>query len=98
MNAGLAEGHDLAVALAAVLRDGARPSILDAYGQRWLGVWRELQGQTLALKPGPSPHPWVVAHAKDLLSCLPAYGSALGAMAGQIGLATAAVQEAAEAG
>jgi 2-polyprenyl-6-methoxyphenol hydroxylase-like FAD-dependent oxidoreductase len=98
MNAGLAEGRDLAVALAAVLRDGAPPSILDAYGQHWLGVWRELQGQTLALKAGPAPHPWVVAHAKDLLACLPAYGPALGAMAGQIGLATVAVQEAGAAG
>jgi hypothetical protein len=57
-----------------------------------------LQGQTLALKAGPSPHPWVVSHAKDLLSCLPAYGPALGAMAGQIGLTTVAVQEAGAAG
>ena len=89
MNAGLAEGHDLAVALAAVLRDGASPSILDAYGQRWLGVWKELHGQTLELKPGPSAHPWILPHAPQLLSCLPAYGARLNALAGQIGLALA---------
>ncbi len=89
MNAGLAEGHDLAVALGAVLRDGASPSLLDAYGQRWLGVWKELHGQTLELKPGPAAHPWILPHAPQLLSCLPAYGARLNALAGQIGLALA---------
>jgi putative polyketide hydroxylase len=96
MNVGLAEGHDLAVALAAVLRDGAPPSILDAYGQRWLGVWRQLHGQTLALEPGPAAHPWIVPYAPQLLACLPAYGPGLKALAGQIGLT--AVQSAGAAG
>ncbi|MGD0580517.1 MAG: FAD-dependent monooxygenase [Bryobacteraceae bacterium] len=96
MNVGLAEGHDLAVALAAVLRDGASPSILDAYGQRWLGVWKELHGQTLVLKPGASANPWVVSHAKDLLACLPGYGPRLNALASQIGLS--AVKPAGAAG
>ena len=92
MNAGLAEGHDLAVALAAIVRDGAPPSILDAYGQRWMSVWKELHGQTLELQPGPAAHPWIVPHAPQLLSCLPAYGVRLNALAAQLGLA--AVQSA----
>jgi len=86
MNAGLAEAHELATALAAVLRDGASPALLDAYGQRWLAQWQQLHGQKGSLQPGPAADAWVASHAMELLACLPATGDALGPLAAQVGL------------
>jgi 2-polyprenyl-6-methoxyphenol hydroxylase-like FAD-dependent oxidoreductase len=86
MNAGLAEAHDLAFVLASILRDGAPPALLDAYNQRSLAVWKQLHSQTGTLRPGPSADPWVANHATELLSCLPATGPHLNAMAAQLGL------------
>jgi 2-polyprenyl-6-methoxyphenol hydroxylase-like FAD-dependent oxidoreductase len=87
MNAGLAEARDLASVLASVLRDGAAPAMLNAYTQRSLGIWKQLHGQAGRLQPGPASDPWVATHAGELLSCLPATGSRLNAMAAQLGLA-----------
>jgi 2-polyprenyl-6-methoxyphenol hydroxylase-like FAD-dependent oxidoreductase len=85
MNAGLAEAHDLAAVLAGVIRDGA-PSTLDAYNQRSMEVWKQLHGSAGQLRPGPEADPWVAAHTRELLSCLPATGPRLNAMAAQLGL------------
>ena len=86
MNSGLAEARDLALALAGVVRDGASPDVLDAFGQRSLDTWKQLHGQKGALRPGPAADPWVASHAAELLSCLPATGGRLSSMASQIGL------------
>jgi 2-polyprenyl-6-methoxyphenol hydroxylase-like FAD-dependent oxidoreductase len=87
MNAGLAEARDLASILAGVLRDGAAPATLNAYNQRSLDTWKQLHGQAGALHAGPAADPWVATHAATLLSCLPATGPRLNAMASQLGLA-----------
>jgi 2-polyprenyl-6-methoxyphenol hydroxylase-like FAD-dependent oxidoreductase len=87
MNAGLAEARDLAFVLASILRDGIAPALLNAYNQRSLDIWKQLHGQTGRLQPGPAADPWVATHAAELLSCLPATGPRLNAMAAQLGLA-----------
>jgi 2-polyprenyl-6-methoxyphenol hydroxylase-like FAD-dependent oxidoreductase len=86
MNAGLAEARNLAFVLASILRDGAPPSLLNAYNQRSMETWKQLHGQQGELKAGPTADPWVATHAAELLSCLPATGPRLGAMAAQLGL------------
>jgi 2-polyprenyl-6-methoxyphenol hydroxylase-like FAD-dependent oxidoreductase len=86
MNAGLAEGYDLAVAFSSILRDGAPASILESYGQRGLANWRRLHGEDGHFVPGPQADPWIAAHAAALLSCLPATGEKLTELAGQVGL------------
>ena len=86
MNVGLAEGYDLAKALAGVIRDGASPDTLDAYSQHWSAQWRDLHGQTMSLEPLPGADPLVAAHAGELLSMLPAHGERLEALAGKFRL------------
>jgi 2-polyprenyl-6-methoxyphenol hydroxylase-like FAD-dependent oxidoreductase len=86
MNAGLAEARDLALELASIVRDGASPTLLDAYNRRSLDTWKQLHGQKGALRPGPAADPWVASHAPELLSALPATGERLTAMAAQLGL------------
>lgn len=86
MNAGLSEARDLASVLARILRDGEPPSTLEGYGRRSMSLWRQLHGQAGDLTPGPSADPWVAAHARQLLSCIPATGPQLDAMAAQLGL------------
>ncbi len=86
MNAGLAEARDLASALARILRDGEAPSILVDYNRQSLDLWKQLHGENGAIEPGPAADPWVASHATELLSCLPATGPRLNAMAAQLGL------------
>jgi 2-polyprenyl-6-methoxyphenol hydroxylase-like FAD-dependent oxidoreductase len=87
MNVGLAEANDLAEALARVLRERGDPQQLEKYGQRWTAEWRRLQGlEGGGLVPHPEADPWVAQHAPQLLTCLPAHGSDLSALAGQLRL------------
>jgi 2-polyprenyl-6-methoxyphenol hydroxylase-like FAD-dependent oxidoreductase len=90
MNAGLAEGHGLALALAAVLRDGASPALLDGCAQRAAQVWRQLHGQEGGLRAESDCDPVIAAHAGEMLSALPATGAALEPLARRIGLGLAA--------
>jgi hypothetical protein len=53
----------------------------------WHTEWRRLHGLTGGLKGGPHADPWIASHAAKLLSCIPAHGRKLTALAGQIGLA-----------
>jgi 2-polyprenyl-6-methoxyphenol hydroxylase-like FAD-dependent oxidoreductase len=86
MNAGLAEARDLAFTLARIVRDGEPPSILLDYERRSRDIWDQLHGRKGRLSPGPAADPWVATHAAELLSCLPATGERLTAMAAQLGL------------
>ncbi len=86
MNVGLAEVQDLTFIMNRVLHEGAPLSDLEAYGKQWHEEWRRLSGLTGGLKPMDGCDPWVAGHAGAILSCLPAHGKALDAMAAQIGL------------
>jgi 2-polyprenyl-6-methoxyphenol hydroxylase-like FAD-dependent oxidoreductase len=86
MNVGLAEANDLAGAVARVLREGANPRELEAYGQRWNAEWRRLHGVDTGIQVQDNADGWVRDHAGHLLSCLPAHGAELSALAGQLQL------------
>jgi 2-polyprenyl-6-methoxyphenol hydroxylase-like FAD-dependent oxidoreductase len=95
MNTGLHEAASLADALHDVLRNGASMERLEAYGRQWTGVWRELHGLDAWLKPTAETETWIAERAPRLLACLPGHGEAIGALAGQLGLA---VEKGASAG
>ncbi|HET8547102.1 MAG TPA: NAD(P)/FAD-dependent oxidoreductase [Bryobacteraceae bacterium] len=86
MNVGLAEANDLADALARVLRDRADPQQLAGYGQRWTAEWRRLHGIDGGLAPHDGADPWIAQNAHRLMTCLPAHGAELNALAGQLRL------------
>lgn len=86
MNVGLFEAQDLANSLARVLRGAAPSHELTGYGDRWLKVWKQLHGIGGGLQSTPQTEPWLSAHAKDLLSCLPGFGPQLSALASQLNL------------
>jgi 2-polyprenyl-6-methoxyphenol hydroxylase-like FAD-dependent oxidoreductase len=68
MNAGLAEGYDLTVAMAGVLRGGAAPATLDACGERASARWQASRA------PAGGP-------AARMAECLPATGAEFAALA-----------------
>jgi 2-polyprenyl-6-methoxyphenol hydroxylase-like FAD-dependent oxidoreductase len=84
MNVGLREGSDLAACLAAILRQGAGADTLEAYAGERKAEWRRLLGVDASLRGDAGA--WTQAYLGRLLSCLPASGDALDALAGQIGL------------
>jgi 2-polyprenyl-6-methoxyphenol hydroxylase-like FAD-dependent oxidoreductase len=86
MNVGLAEAGDLADTLARVLREGANPQELEAYGQRWTAEWRRLHALDGAPKPAEGSDGWIGRHAAQLITCLPAHGSELTSLASQLRL------------
>lgn len=87
MNTGFCEAKELADGIAQALHGGAGGGDLAQYSARWLGEWRRLQGLEGGLHPMPGCDPWVARHAQRLISCLPAHGAALAALAGQLKLA-----------
>jgi 2-polyprenyl-6-methoxyphenol hydroxylase-like FAD-dependent oxidoreductase len=88
MNAGLREASELAAHLKAIVRDGADPIRLEAWGKERTAEWRFLLGLAGGLQPGPNASPFAAKNAGRLLACLPATGPALDALAAAIGLRT----------
>ena len=86
MNLGFAEADHLGSKLQKVLREAAPLELLQSYDADHQAIWRRLLGLNGGLTPAGQPHPWVVQHAPDILSCLPAYGTDLQALAGQLDL------------
>ena len=86
MNLGLFEARDLAGILTRVLREGSRLDELDGYHRRWEAVWRRLLGVEGGLRPQPQVDLWIGQRAARLMSCLPAHGAELTALANQMGL------------
>lgn len=86
MNVGLREANDLAKIMTRLLREDPSAEPLEAYNRRRLAEWRFLLGLAGGLKPTPTADPWIAAHAHQLLSCLPASGDKLAALAGHLGL------------
>jgi 2-polyprenyl-6-methoxyphenol hydroxylase-like FAD-dependent oxidoreductase len=87
MNVGLAEADDLAGRLGAILRQGADPDLLAAYGRERREEWRRLFGLDggAAAAKGDADG-WLAARAGRLRSALPASGDDLRRLLGQAGL------------
>jgi len=86
MNLGFAEADHLGSKLQKVLREAAPLELLQSYDADHQAIWRRLLGLNGGLTPAGQPLPWVVQHAPDILPCLPAYGTDLQALAGQLDL------------
>jgi 2-polyprenyl-6-methoxyphenol hydroxylase-like FAD-dependent oxidoreductase len=86
MNAGLREAAELAD-LVARIRDGAVGlDALEAWAEQSRREWELLLGRSGGLRPTAEAPPFIAENAARLLGCLPATGSDLDALAGQIGL------------
>ncbi len=85
MNAGLFEAHELAGAIAGILRGGGTMQ-LEAYNARWRRVWRQLLGLDSALCPDAHVDSWIRDRASRLMACLPAHGAGLDPLVRQLGL------------
>ena len=86
MNAGLAEGSDLAVKLTDILAGKATPDILDEYADTHLERWRFLLGIDGELEPADGTDDWVAVRASRIMSSTPATGNDLMQLLGQVGL------------
>ena len=87
MNSGLREASELTEILGAVLRKGAGPERLEAWGRERLAEWRFLLGLAGRLEPAPGASTPALAakHAARILACLPSTGAELDALAASIG-------------
>jgi NADPH-dependent dioxygenase len=86
MNVGFFEANDLAEAIPNILRNAGSLDQLSAYNNRWTSAWRQLHGLDGGFQPQPGCDPWVRDHAAQLVSCLPAHGPELTALAQQLKL------------
>ncbi|MCC6263382.1 MAG: FAD-dependent monooxygenase [Bryobacterales bacterium] len=86
MNVGLFEAWDLAHMMKRSLHEGAPLCDIASSSARWQAEWQRLHGLGGGLKVEAQTDPWVAEHAAALLSCLPAHGKKLDALAAQIGL------------
>ena len=87
MNAGLDEASDLAARLERIRRGNGDVGLLEEYGRERASAWRFLLGREGRLRPGPATPAFVAKNAERLLSCLPATGEELAALAAEVGLA-----------
>ncbi len=86
MNLGLFEAWDLAHVLKRSLHEGAPLCDIASSSARWHAEWQRLHGISGGLKEGSQTDPWLAERAPALLSCLPAHGKKLDALAEQLGL------------
>lgn len=90
MNAGLAEAVKLTDIVATRLRGASDGLSFEDYQASCLKEWRRLLGQVPWLAPGGNADPWLKPYVSRLLSCVPATGSALEVLLGQVGIVTCA--------
>ncbi|MFO1499255.1 MAG: NAD(P)/FAD-dependent oxidoreductase [Verrucomicrobiota bacterium] len=86
LNIGLLEAECLAEALTTILREKGSNKALETYEEVFRAEWRRLLGFEGSLKSKTKIDPWVKQHGADLLSCLPASGSDLQHLLGQLEL------------
>lgn len=87
MNIGLREAHELATYVADGLegKPGADVHLHD-YGQQRLAEWRKIFGIEGGLGPSEMTPEWLRPHVGELVLALPASGSGLDPLVGQLGL------------
>ena len=87
MNAGLVEARELALRIARILREGASPSLLDAFAAETRAAWHSLlEASTVPGRAVSGAAPWVSEHAARIVGCTPASGDDLAPLLAQIGL------------
>ncbi len=86
MNAGMVEGAELAGRLTRILRDKAPLASLENYNNASLDEWRRLLGLKDGLRAAEGSTLWVKERCARLQSCIPAFGSDMKQLAGQLGL------------
>ena len=86
MNVGLSEAAALVEGLRKVLRDRAPLESLSAYQRQGEEEWRRLLGLTGGLKSRKDTDAWVAERRARILPCLPASGTELAQLAGQLRL------------
>lgn len=86
MNMGFREGASLAAILHKILREGAPLSLLDGYNRDLQKDWQLLLARSGGLKPRSATNPWVAKRSARILPCLPACGTDLEQLAGQLEL------------
>lgn len=86
MNVGMREAAELAKAFAHLLHGTAPPDVLTSYEQSRLAEWRYLLGQGAGVSAKSDADPWVAERAQRMVSCMPASGTHLAQLLGQLGL------------
>jgi 2-polyprenyl-6-methoxyphenol hydroxylase-like FAD-dependent oxidoreductase len=86
MNVGLREAHDLARRIAAILREGRSPKLLDYYNEDRQREWKMLLGIKDRVGTLAGAAPWARAVAGRLVASLPASGHDLNVLLEQVGL------------
>jgi 2-polyprenyl-6-methoxyphenol hydroxylase-like FAD-dependent oxidoreductase len=86
MNVGLSEAAGLVQTIRKVLRERAPLELLDAYNRQGQEEWRRLLGLTGGLKTRADTDKWVGERRARILPCLPASGTELTQLAGQLRL------------
>lgn len=91
MNLAFLEATEWVEAVQTILRDNASADCLTHWNDRWQVTWRELLGLKPAVEALESATPWVRDHANNLMTSLPASGTDLVALLGQLGLRPSSV-------
>src|SRR5262249_46196458 len=86
MNSGLLEGVDLADRIADIHLGRSAGDALADYGTRWTGAWRTMLDLDHTLDGSSATDPWVKREAARILPCIPATGSELETLLGQLGI------------
>ena len=86
MNLGFAEAYDLVERIARVIRAGADPRLFAEYDARWRAEWEFLLGISGELVPTGRADAWIAQNRARIPVCLPGWGEAYRAAAGQLGL------------
>jgi 2-polyprenyl-6-methoxyphenol hydroxylase-like FAD-dependent oxidoreductase len=89
MNVALREARDLVQAMMEILSDRASLDALEDYNADRLSEWRGLLGVEDKFHAPAPPDDWIARHRARILPCVPASGSELGDLLGQIGITTA---------
>lgn len=86
MNVGIREGHDLARRMAEILHDRGEEDLLEVYNAERTREWRRVLGLEKALETGAGADDWVRARSARIPATIPASGTDLQALLGQLGL------------
>lgn len=86
MNVGLREGHELAAIVTEVVRGGASPDRLEAYGRARRAEWSRLYELAGSPQPQAGADRWLAGRAAGRLQpCLPASGAGLDRLLDRLG-------------
>lgn len=86
MNMGFREGADLAARLTKILREKGSPDLLENYNRERRMEWEQLLGLKGDPKASDATSQWTRQNCGRMPACIPASGSELTSLLGQVGL------------